>query len=308
MRRPHAESGRHFEQAAARHLPSRPMTEARSITRDGARRLVVRGPFHGTSGHDHHVRELVRHLAGAGVRVQLLDLPEWGSPALPTESSRQAWRAAGIADERLRLCPLGVDAQRFRPGLAPLALVDRAGKPVAAYATRVLNVSELNPRKNLLGLLRVWIRATRDDDDAILIVKLTRRSTASVIRFIRDVDRFERETGHSRRRAAPILFDSCAGHAGDVRGRRRAGHPVPGRRRVGSGRGGGRPAPPRGHRGGGPDAAAGARARRLALHVGERDAPAPRGPRRGPMNGGGPVLPPTAQRGPRARARRCDAR
>ena len=68
---------------------------------------------------------------------------------------------------------MGVDAARFRPGIDPLELPHVRGRPVADYAVRVLNVSEIGGRKNLIGMLRVWLIATKLDDDAILIVKLT---------------------------------------------------------------------------------------------------------------------------------------
>src|SRR5262249_49248216 len=184
--------------------------------------------------HDHHVREFVRHLARRGIRQQLVDVPEWGSAALPPEcrdpwfdtlgrpvrahatlhfcmphqvrpargrvnanytmfeadripeglvrhnlshdlvivptaSSRGAWTSSGCPAARIRLCPLGVDVDRFHPRVEPLTLSDRLGRPVREYRTRVLNVSEISPRKNLLALLRVWLRATTRDDDAILI-------------------------------------------------------------------------------------------------------------------------------------------
>ncbi len=46
---------------------------------------------------------------------------------LPTPSSKQAWMASGIAEERLALCPLAVDPDRFHPGVEPLKLGCRRG-------------------------------------------------------------------------------------------------------------------------------------------------------------------------------------
>jgi glycosyltransferase involved in cell wall biosynthesis len=237
----------------------------------GSRALVVRGPYRGQSGHDHHVREFVRELARQGVRQQLVGLPEWASVRLPdhlqdpwfdsldapvdahavvhfcmphqvrvvegrlnvnytmfeatriprswmisnlfhdlvvvpTASSRNAWVGRGFPAERIRLCPLGVDPGRFRPGLDPLKLTDRQGRPVREYGVRVLNVSDLTPRKNLLGLLRVWIRATTPRDNAILILKLSPQTPGATVRLMRDVDALERALGKTRREAAPILF------------------------------------------------------------------------------------------------------
>jgi glycosyltransferase involved in cell wall biosynthesis len=235
------------------------------------RALTVRGPYTGASGHDHHTREFVRHLRAAGVRVELLDVPEWsplrlperlrepafdalGAPVgaravlhccmphqvalgrgrlhvnytmfeatriparwvacglrhdlvvVPTTSSRDAWTQSGFPEARIRLCPLGVAAGTFHPGVAPLALADRRGRPVASYGTRILNVSELIPRKNVLGLLRVWLQATRASDDAILIVKLGRSAGGSTVAFMRELDAMERAMGASRKDAAPVLF------------------------------------------------------------------------------------------------------
>jgi glycosyltransferase involved in cell wall biosynthesis len=237
----------------------------------GHRALVVHGPYRGPSGYEHHVREFVRALVRQGVRVQLVDLPEWGPVKLPdalrdpwfdtlaapvraravlhfcmppqvrprpralnvnytmfectpiperwlahnlrhdlvvvpTQSSRAAWMAGGFPDDRLRICPLGVDPDRFRPGLELLDLPEVRGRPVSAYATRVLNVSELGPRKNLAALLRVWLAATTAADDAVLVLKLSRLLPGPLLTFLRDVDAAERAVGRTRAEAAPILF------------------------------------------------------------------------------------------------------
>src|SRR4051812_9643875 len=50
----------------------------------------VRGPFHGPSGYDHHVREFVSALQQLGVAVQLIDEPEWGPGQLPPHA-RNPW-------------------------------------------------------------------------------------------------------------------------------------------------------------------------------------------------------------------------
>lgn len=56
----------------------------------GTRSLAVRGSFRGVSGHDHHTREFVRHLARQGVRVQLTDVPQWHPVKLLPEA-RDPW-------------------------------------------------------------------------------------------------------------------------------------------------------------------------------------------------------------------------
>lgn len=235
------------------------------------RALAVRGPYRGASGHDHHVREFVRHLAARGIRLQLEDLPEWGPTRLPddlcepwfdtlgdpvgaattlhfcmphqvraaagrltvnytmfeasriperwralgrrhdlvvvpTESSRAAWLEAGQPSSRIAVCPLGVDGERFRPDAEPLDLGAIRDRPVRGYRTRVLNVSEPVPRKNLIALLRVWITATSPRDDAVLIVKVGRAPVDGAVRLMRDLAGLEQQLGRSRHDAAPVVF------------------------------------------------------------------------------------------------------
>lgn len=125
---------------------------------------------------------------------------------VPTSSSRDAWVNSGLPAERIRICPLGVDGGLFRPHIAPLSLPDRAGRPVASYRTRMLNLSEFSPRKNPLGLLRLWIEATSARDDAILILKLSHGGGEHGLRFLRELETLEHRLGKSRRDAAPILL------------------------------------------------------------------------------------------------------
>ena len=125
---------------------------------------------------------------------------------VPTKSSREAWLAGGHPSARIRTCPLGVDVERFHPAEPPLELSRAGGRPVADYRVRVLNVSDPQPRKNLVGLVRTWITATSADDDAILILKLspaTRQSTATLFRRLAIM---EHQLGRSMRQAAPIQF------------------------------------------------------------------------------------------------------
>jgi glycosyltransferase involved in cell wall biosynthesis len=125
---------------------------------------------------------------------------------VPTESSREAWLASGYPPGRIRVCPLGVDAERFHPGAEPLPLADAGGRPVAEYRTRVLHVSDPTPRKNLAGLIRTWITATSAGDDAILIVKLGPCTRQAASGFFRELAVMEQALGKSRLAAAPVLF------------------------------------------------------------------------------------------------------
>jgi hypothetical protein len=77
---------------------------------------------------------------------------------------------------------------------------------VAEYRTRVLNVSDVTPRKNLTGLIRTWITATSAGDDAILIVKLGPNTRQVTSGFFRELAVMEQALGKRRPAAAPILF------------------------------------------------------------------------------------------------------
>jgi glycosyltransferase involved in cell wall biosynthesis len=125
---------------------------------------------------------------------------------VPTVSCRDAWLASGFPRDRLRISPLGVDGERFRPGLDPIPVTDRCGQTVSGYRVRVLNVSELVPRKNLLALLRTWIRVTRREDDAVLILKLTCAQPDRLLGLLRGLAAIERDLGKARAAAAPIIF------------------------------------------------------------------------------------------------------
>src|SRR5262249_698475 len=124
----------------------------------------------------------------------------------PPNPPRAACPARNFPADRIALCPLGVDPDRFRPDAAPLPLTDRSGRLVGDYRVRVLNVSEPGPRKNLAALLRVWIWTTAPSDDAILIVKLARSWPGRTLQFLRALDAVERSLGKPPRNPAAGLF------------------------------------------------------------------------------------------------------
>jgi len=125
---------------------------------------------------------------------------------VPTESSRQAWINSGVPPEKVCISPLGVDGDFFAQKVDPLPLIDLRQRPVSTYRTRFLNIAELRPRKNHLGLLRSWMRATHPKDDAILIVKMTLFQPRAISQFQADFAEMQTKTGLSLEDAAPVLF------------------------------------------------------------------------------------------------------
>ena len=125
---------------------------------------------------------------------------------LPADYMRRVWIDSGVPEAKLRLCPLGVRSETYKPGIQPLELRDSKDRPVEPHAVRFLNVSTLAPRKNLAGLVRAWIRATTPLDDAALIMKLSWHDPKSLKRFRSQVKAIQKELGKSLKEAAPLHF------------------------------------------------------------------------------------------------------
>jgi glycosyltransferase involved in cell wall biosynthesis len=122
---------------------------------------------------------------------------------VPTESSRQAWMRSGMSRKKIRLCPLGIDPDRFSGSTTPLLLRD---EEIRGSRFRFLNISELGPRKNLIGLIRAWLRATSRGDDAILILKLGSYTHGWREIFQRQIDEAQQALGKRLDEAAPVRF------------------------------------------------------------------------------------------------------
>ncbi|CAO3459751.1 tetratricopeptide repeat protein [Azospirillum largimobile] len=125
---------------------------------------------------------------------------------VPTESSRLAWIAAGHPEDRIRVCPPGIAPNPADAAAQPLPIAGPRGRGVMDYRVRVLNISDFVARKNLGGLLRVWLRATRAGDDAILILKVGKGGASLVGEMRRLVEGSMRATGRRLEEAAPVAL------------------------------------------------------------------------------------------------------
>lgn len=125
---------------------------------------------------------------------------------VPTDSSRLAWIAAGHPEDRIRVCPPGIAPNHADAVAQPLPIIGPRGREVMDYRVRVLNISDFVARKNLGGLLRVWLRATRADDDAILILKVGKGGASLAGQMRRLVEQGMRAVGRRLEEAAPIAL------------------------------------------------------------------------------------------------------
>lgn len=125
---------------------------------------------------------------------------------VPANFCKQAWTDSGVPEEKLMVCPLGVDSTLFNPQVEPLFLYASNGRPVSDFNVRFLNISETSDRKNIIGLLRAWLTVTCADDDAVLILKPGFYMRSAKEHFREKLQHLENSVGKSFNQAAPVLF------------------------------------------------------------------------------------------------------
>jgi len=124
---------------------------------------------------------------------------------VPTKAARDAWVASGVPEQSVRISPLGVKSDYFSTPADPLPLALPDGRAVSSFSRRFLNVAELRPRKNHMGLLRAWMRATKPDDDAILVIKGSAFQPRVIEQFNADVLAMQQAEGRRLADAAPVV-------------------------------------------------------------------------------------------------------
>jgi len=126
-------------------------------------------------------------------RTELLD-EIW----VPGPFSRQSFVAGGVAEERLKVVPGGVDSSIFRPGAQPLALP-------GLRAFNFLAVSEWYLRDGYNVLLEAYLREfTREDDVSLIVSVMARRGQPNVLAEIWRM--IERRIGKSVEDAPSVLL------------------------------------------------------------------------------------------------------
>lgn len=125
---------------------------------------------------------------------------------VPVNACKQAWIESGVPEDKLAVCPLGVDFENFNSRQEPLELAFTDGRGLSEFRFRFLNVADSIERKNLFSLLRAWICSTSADDDAVLILKPGFYASGSRSRFFSSLRALEIEIGKKLEQAAPIFF------------------------------------------------------------------------------------------------------
>ena len=127
---------------------------------------------------------------------------------VPTESSRQAWIESGVASYKVKKCPLGVDVEKFRNYGYDLDSPLKYMGSVGNYPIRFMNIHELGPRKNTLGLIHAWILGTQQDrEDRCLILKLSSYTPGRIEKFLNRVSELYRELSMTAKDHAPIFYN-----------------------------------------------------------------------------------------------------
>ena len=116
---------------------------------------------------------------------------------VPTVFNSEAFAAAGVSPERLRVLPSGVNTSQFRPGLDPL--------PIPRRGFNFLSVFEWTHRKGPDVLMRAYLSEFKADEDVALILKTYARPDVNANLLPRIAYFLERTMGMRIEEAPTIL-------------------------------------------------------------------------------------------------------
>ncbi|HEY9776429.1 MAG TPA: hypothetical protein V6C81_21895 [Planktothrix sp.] len=122
---------------------------------------------------------------------------------VPVNSCRQAWIDSGVEAGKVVVCPLGTDFSRFKPPPLRRGLI--LGGERRIKGSVFLNIADAIERKNMLGLLRAWLTATKASDDALLLCKTISVGPTAAERIDSLMRSVEISIGKSFREAAQVV-------------------------------------------------------------------------------------------------------
>jgi len=118
---------------------------------------------------------------------------------VPSTFNAQTFAASGVRPEKIRVLPLGVDTQRFHPGVPPLSIPGARGFVfLANFAWQ--------QRKGWPILVEAFLREFRADEDVTLVLK-TMPVFHSPDSVRRQLHRWIRQLGFTPGQTAPIILD-----------------------------------------------------------------------------------------------------
>ena len=174
-----------FDLWAARHLEDcdifygwacHSLCSLRRARRGGAVTLIDRGSAEARTQQRVLAEEFRSHGLGDGpmseavVRRMLEEYEETDCIAVPSTFVYETFRAAGYAEDRLFINPLGVDTDRFRP--APTGRRDGRFK--------VIFVGQVSLQKGVVYLLRAWRQLNLPDAELILVGPVERAAVGII--------------------------------------------------------------------------------------------------------------------------------
>ena len=124
---------------------------------------------------------------------------------VPNQYGKNIWMESGVPGGKIEICPLAVDGKFFSGASDPLGTPLDETRPFSGYTNRFLNIAEFRPRKNHMGLIRSWLKATNKNDDAVLILKLS-SSPDTFFRFQANLRNLEKTLNKPLREAAPLVL------------------------------------------------------------------------------------------------------